>query len=949
MKNIREAKRMGFVSIEAICAILMGIVIFGFGGRASGDIYLNSDFASSPPTIDGYIEEGEWDMGHTAEFDDGFVTVKNDLLRLYILVDVTRETWSEGNDYLELTFDTNENEEVDRGEVSYTMDETPPVLRKRFYRYDPYYGWVIGDYWPIRTRSSVAEGFGCFTADGSLDAGTIPDPPGGSYYACTGHRVWEFAIDLREIDAAAGEAVRFGLRLHMDAIDTTVHIPVVHYDDFSNLLRADLSESGSASIPAHDPDATVELADLYGPAIHVTQAVQETFNTLPLVEDKTTVVRVKAKSYDADEPQPGIIYLYASRDGADLPGSPLAELITPPVDGDYSRTTGLAVLSDTANFLLPDHWLHGEVEFSATAVDMEGRTDTTDAVEMEFGTTCNPTIWMVPIWEGIWETELFGEDIWPMVVSDYEIERQAGFFNTAYPVAHVNAVRRPARYVRPVPDDEEMMDKIIADLNELHDWAADAAAESDEPFEMPHQIYGLRVRHVPGPRPHGTSDPVWAGGRGYVAVGHGGGPFLDDPDAMYASFDSLMAHELNHNLDRGLPGGDYTWGHHVRDDVCWAGDQDPDWPYDNAKIQEWGFDTRLPWIEDSDERTTVVGKNQVYDIMTYCSRGQDPDRWVSPYRWNTLYVHFLECPDTGALDPEPRYRRMSGTVFLSGGGRLNPVFRMAGRPVKDLLKGNYTVELRGKDRVLYTQSFHASFEGEGGYQRDRVQFSFLVPDVKGVTSVVLKQGKKELDRIDVSANAPQVKLLETKTGEVWKEKQTLQWKVKDKDGDAVTLAVLYSSNTGKTWHPVAWNVDAKEGELEIDASQLPGGKAGKLRIVSSDGFNTTRTESKIAFTVENKPPRVTITSPLLTKTAKAGERIVFEGRAVDLEDEDLSNNAFIWSIKDKTIGVGKKIGAHLPAGVHEITLRVVDKEGRAGSDSITLAVLKERKPGKTAN
>ena len=69
---------------------------------------------------------------------------------------------------------------------------------------------------------------------------------------------------------------------------------------------------------------------------------------------------------------------------------------------------------------------------------------------------------------------------------------------------------------------------------------------------------------------------------------------------------------------------------------------------------------------------------------------------------------------------------------------------------------------------------------------------------------------------------------------------------------------------------------------------------------------------------------------------------------MDLEDEGLSDNAFIWSIKDKTIGVGKKIGAHLPAGVHEITLTVVDKEGRAGSDSITLTVLKKREAGKAA-
>ena len=380
---------------------------------------------------------------------------------------------------------------------------------------------------------------------------------------------------------------------------------------------------------------------------------------------------------------------------------------------------------------------------------------------------------------------------------------------------------------------------------------------------MPHQIYGLRVRHAPGPRPRGTSDPVWAGGRGYVAVGHGGGPFLDDPDGMYLSFDSLMAHELNHNLDRGLPSGDYTWGQSTCVMRCvGAGDQDPDWPYDDAKIQEWGL--RHATAMDRGFGRANHGCRQkpslrYYDLLSgrtgsgplgfalsmeflvstfprmsghgrFGSRTEIPPyvRHRVPFGWRAVESGVSDGRASGQGSAQRQLHR--GTARKESSS-LYTVFPCFFRRRRRLSKGSGSLlvpRARCKRRHLRRAQTGQKRTGPDRCERQRT-----------AGKAVGNQNRRSLER---EAN--------TSMGN---ERQG--WR-------RCNLGRALFFQCGENLAPGGVERGCKARRIgDRRASQLPGGKAGKLRVVSSDGFNTTRTESEIAFTVENKPPRVTITSP----------------------------------------------------------------------------------------
>ncbi|MBI4777070.1 MAG: PKD domain-containing protein [Deltaproteobacteria bacterium] len=938
-------------AVVILLPVLIGVALAGaIPALAAEEIV--STYRRVGPRIDGSLGLFEWRGLHTAAFENGFVAVCNDATRLYLLVDVLEDdvedprTESSSGDCISIAVDT------DRDGIRTPFTDVHYHFQSGSYSLERNEYGMAGTLVPPEItylRSSVAAGFGCFSGDNTEILYRYPLAP-----VCNEHRIFEIAIDLEEIgdqvyDISPDDPVRLGLRVVSLNPDVDEYFPSGWSSDFEDMLEVILAVPDDLE-PA-DPDASLRFEELPW-AVEVTQAVQDRINSLRLVEHKDTVARVYVQARRTDTPQPVNVYLYGKREGVQLPGSPISMNFMAPADIDRDRLHG------TANFLLPEFWTEGVVEFRARLLDAFGYDASSDAFTVLFEPKKVPVYWIVPINSG---TEAA-----PDLPHETTIAESESYLKTIFPIYDVRFVRRSWRDIGAL--DRVVEGAYVHDVLDMLDdlWAAAFVAwmysEMTDPyntFECPEQIYGFLADGVSG-----QSRPVRSGGSGAAAVGTGG-----------SNRDTTMAHEFDHNLDRSVPG---SWGRHVcnpdlaydRDWGCNADGCDPVWPWTNDGIQETGFDTRLPWIDglenisDHGQPFTVMpaGSNEYPDLMSYCSAGfyvpedmtsyyAKPTRWISIYRWETLFDFFPAAEDDDSAGSPGSIRPMcyfSGTVFKNGKGMLDPVFVQPGLETKGLRPGAYRVEALGTGgQVLFSVPFHAEFETEDGLQLDKASFRFQVPRKDGIAKIVLKKKQTVLDVISVSKHAPKVDILSPAGGEVLKEAGTVFWKAHDEDGDALRYVILYSPNKGKSWHPVKWGLEKEM--YRVYSSDLPGGDEALFRVLATDGFNTVYADTKGTFAVPGKGPSAFITRPQTGSRFESGELVSFEGYAQDLEDPEIPGTSCLWSLGGKVLGRGKKLTAQLPDGVHEIQLTVSDSDENAVTETVTIAVGTDNLPKQLAS
>ncbi len=896
---------------------------------------ISSPFAETPPMIDGVVGFGEWQISNQIPFGHGFVTVLNDSTRLYILVDVLDDTAEDAQDFFLLTFDVDRDGQITPNvDLNYgTMAGTDNM------RFQFYLGPGSWTGLQPQTLSSETRGFDCFFGDGTFRIiGLFP-----LSFSCSPHQVWEFGIDLSEIGAAAGDTVRMGLRVSSQNPSFTDNIPPNFTRDFTNLIEVSLAPP-PVPIPALDPAASISLeAD----AIELTQAIQDRQNTLPLVKNKKTVGRVYVDVDGVVADQPSVVYLYGSRGGADLPGSPLSQLHMAP------SLINRQQLNDTANFLLPSTWDEGTVQFQAKARDLFGNEDASTPFSRAFTGKETPTYWVVPINTGTAAA--------PVLPSNTQISSQESYTETVFPLPDVKFVRKPWQAIGPTT-----VANTIDELNDYYGtvvlvWILVVLFTGESPFDLPDQIYGFT------PSGGGISDPTWAGGIGRVARG-----FLG------SSREGTMVHEINHNLDRSTDG---TWGRHVANPACndsiringgavppgcithshglrgirlhdnnWgcgAAGPDPNWPRNanrDDQLGEVGFDTRLPWVDGDAARDTVIPNNYP-DFMSYCQSGRLPTKWISPYRWQKLFNNFATVANPhpaneldNLVDKIQEVYYVSGDLNRDGTGSLDPVLVQPGIPTEDVKAGDYSLEvLDASGKLLLTVPFFASFVNVEGEEVDAVPFNFQLPAQDGAAALVLKLGEQVLDEIEVSANAPSIAVLEPNGSEQWSGVQTIRWSASDADGDDLSFVILYTPDDGETWVPVANGVQGDSHE--VDTSFLPGGDGARIRVIATDGFNTTEDDSDRTFEVERKSPQVNILSLEEGAQFRSGQAVRFMGDATDTEEGSIPEDSLFWSVDDAGFGTGRELEAVLPDGTHEVALTAVDSEGNAGSASVRITVL----------
>nr|WP_321398467.1 hypothetical protein [uncultured Desulfobacter sp.] len=898
--------------------------VAGFRVLSGDALVIRSSYTTTAPELDGVVGFGEWPVSNRIEFESGFLTVLNDRNRLYVLLDIINDTGNGSeteDDYFYLSFDVDKNGTITSGsDINYALSRNIGNIRYQYYNGPS--SWTTLQ---PETFSARARGFGCFFADSSRLFTKWPHSG-----KCNRHFVWEFGIDLMEINGRPGGHTRMGVKIHSSSPEIDELIPDMFYDNFLNLIHVQLGEPDTSGL-TQNTQARVLLEKQ---PMEMTQAIQDLDNTMPLVQDRKTMARIYAAVDNAEHKQPSIVSLYGEKDGIDLPGSPLASYYEAPVSIDRER------LSSTANFMLPDTWNQGEVTFTAKVRDFSGQVDASADTDLTFTPKEIPTYWIIPI--------NTGSSSAPNVVSDAVITEQENYLKAIFPVPDVDFVRKPWDIIGATT-----VASTINDLNDLYGRVVLAwvfgyiFSGGDSPFDMPDQIFGFC------PSGGGISNPKWAGGAGLVARGYIG-----------SSQEGTMAHEIIHNLGPGDCSDDNAgfWGRHVSsegklseaDDPtgqcipgesigvnygCAAAGPDKAWQetYDDGEIHEVGLD-----LSASGPRTV---SDTTPDIMTYCDYGDLPTKWISSYRWERMFDYFKTVSGTirasesyvkGLDEIEPVYY-VSG-VITPKKGKLNPIVCRDGVPAALSEDGTHRILLRDENKkTLFQLGFNVSFfEKEAGDDQS-VPFFFQIPVIDGVAKIELWKEENVLDEISVSTSLPIVEVIRPNGGELWSgETETIGWDAKDKDGDILTFSVLFSPDGGLTWMPVAGNI--QENEFEVDTSTLPGGSAALIKVIATDGFNTAEDDSDGTFTVEYSAPQVQILEPASDQLFEPGTKIHFLGRASDNEDGNLPDDAFAWFVDGAVFAAGRQIDAVLAEGFHEITLKAHDEDDMIGEQTIWIQI-----------
>jgi uncharacterized repeat protein (TIGR01451 family) len=705
-----------------------------------------------------------------------------------------------------------------------------------------------------------------------------------------------------------------------------------------------ITVTGNAANSPQIVDVTAKRFDVELVALEIVQTVQNWRNTVPLVTDKPTLARAHLQLTRTNlEPLifPGAV-LRGYQGGTELGGSPL-----PPVNaGALTIRTNAQDrrfrLANSLNFQLPTNWLSGQVQmqfesgtepvlFSDPAEP--GGQGNDGLVSLGFQSSSTFPVKFIQVrW-----TNAAGTVYEPTVANVNELKLRT---EAAMPVARVDATRGQLTWDAGVPD----KDKLNAAVAQMR-----------------------QTEHEPAGR-----------GRLYYAVFVGdrdqGGLANDIPDDVAcgwlgAAFDYSRprhVHEMGHLLGRphATTSAQPLAADHLKQGYCReeSATDAPDFPFfarfvDVGTVATLGdmFATNVDFIYGYDHNAGVVANPfATAELMSYCpflSRW----RWPSAYTYTNLWMAITNrfpVPAPIGLDspnPEQDYLLIRGEVnLLTDTAQFLPVSWTRTDVVPNLPRpGNWTLQLLDQggtvlseiafDLDVHEPDFPAAPSNMGS-------FIIPVPADPQIKQAVLRQGATVLASVKASANPPVVTVLSPNGGEtIGPGPVTISWKASDVDGDPLTYLVQFSADNGVHWQTLA--VDWHPTSYQLDSSFLAGTAAGKMRVVASDGFNTSFDDSDAAFTVLNHPPNVQIVHPVDGAIVVGAQQVVFDGVADDTEDGAIPMQKLQWiSDRDGPLGNGESIqrsAQSLSEGTHHIQFVAQDNGGLTSTGMVQITVMRQ--------
>lgn len=618
--------------------------------------------------------------------------------------------------------------------------------------------------------------------------------------------------------------------------------------------------------------------DLVLNQVEITQAVQNSSHTAPMVAGRPTVARVYVTVSGAAELSNVIVEASATRNGAPLPGSPRRSdpraVTTSASRGNYASSVNIA---------LPAEWLSGNVQLSIV-VDPDNRiaelNETNNRLTrmIEFLSVPPLDLTIVPIQY----THTPNGRTYPAPMRD----TISDWIMRAYPISSVNVrLRAPISFtgdLRSGGEWERLLNLITAI------WRTDGAPSS-------RVYYGLV--------PIASGSDRWfssgIAGIGWIGLRTSVGLDLTSPaDAA----GQLAAHEIGHNL----------WRYHAPCGV--SGDPQQPFPYANGSIgpDVYGLDISRArvWSPGAPDNTK--------DLMSYCQ-----PQWVSDFTYQGLlsnqrvYGASVARVGSGYL--------VRAVLKEDGSATLEPIYALDHVALDAPQSGEYTIELLDAAGTVIAALATAAVKAEGPYyygekpvhhDHDHAHraITAIVPAPAGaVARVRLLHGDAVIaERTIGSGTAPATGVQATLAQEG--ATRVLAW------GNAATPTLVRYTHDGTQWTTLG--VDLVGGRLIIDPSALPGGGRGRFEIVPSGGVALTVNSAPTVAAIDI-PPQAWIDGPA---TLPVGVPLLLYGRAADREDGALAHLS--WSVNGAFVGGGQTLMLdNLASGAYHIRLTARDNSG----------------------
>jgi uncharacterized repeat protein (TIGR01451 family) len=375
---------------------------------------------------------------------------------------------------------------------------------------------------------------------------------------------------------------------------------------------------------------------------------------------------------------------------------------------------------------------------------------------------------------------------------------------------------------------------------------------------------------------------------------------------------------------------------------------------DNSLI--YGLDTLT--YRTAQQYNPIASPYVYSDVMSYC--GTLPlSWWISTYNYTNIYNYVannFSGPPGGRPGggPSTNWMIFRGVMdFTQNSGELLPTLSVSTTILPPSPPpGNYSLVLFDSNgNILQEIPFQPSTDEDEDGDDDTGSFMIPVQANPAIREVALWNGTNVLAALVGNTNLPYVTSLTLSSTNGGFYTGSGQLNINWTGGDAepntpLTYDVEYSADGGATWETLA--VDWPGQSYSLDSQVMPASTQGMIRVIASDGLDSSSSQSTGTFTVLPHPPTILLNAPMDGAIFVADEQIFLDASIYDSQDGPLDGVSVQWtSSLDGVLGYGAVLNIEADAlseGSHTITVTATDSLGLTNSASAQIVVLRQPPP-----